>query len=42
MLDPELLKRIAELEAQNLELLAENDRFREMLGLPQKRSTPNV
>lgn len=39
MSEPELLKRIAELEAQNLELLAENDRFREILGLPQKNST---
>ncbi|NDV80139.1 DEAD/DEAH box helicase family protein [Dysgonomonas sp. 511] len=38
MSDPELLKRIAELEARNLELLAENDRFREMLGLAQINS----
>ncbi|MDR1161207.1 MAG: helicase, partial [Tannerellaceae bacterium] len=40
MPESELLKRMAELEAQNLELLAENNRFREMLGLPQKETTP--
>lgn len=38
MLESDLTKRIIELEARNLELLAENDRFREMLGLPQKES----
>jgi superfamily II DNA or RNA helicase len=38
MSEPELLKRIAELEARNLELLAENNRFRKMLGLPQINS----
>ena len=36
MSESDLLKRIAELETRNLELLAENQRFREMLGLPQK------
>lgn len=35
----ELLKRIAELETRNIELLTENDRLREMLGLPQNNST---
>ncbi|MDR1883299.1 MAG: DEAD/DEAH box helicase family protein [Prevotella sp.] len=35
MSELELLKRIAELEARNLELLAENERFREMLNLPR-------
>jgi superfamily II DNA or RNA helicase len=40
MSESELLKRITELEARNLELLAENDRFREMLGLPQKNTAP--
>jgi hypothetical protein len=39
MSEQELLKRIAELEARNLELLVENERFQEMLGLPQKEST---
>ncbi|MBF0648010.1 ROK family protein [Dysgonomonas sp. GY75] len=42
MSEPELLKRIAELEARNIELLAENNRFREMLGLPQNNSTPKT
>jgi len=34
MSDPELLKRISELEAQNLALIAENERLRKVLGLP--------
>lgn len=36
MSESELLKQIAELKAQNLELLAENKRLREMLNLLQK------
>ncbi|GAB6009661.1 TOTE conflict system archaeo-eukaryotic primase domain-containing protein, partial [Dysgonomonas reticulitermitis] len=36
MSESDSLKRIAELEAQNLELLTENERLRKMLGLPQK------
>lgn len=40
MSESELLKRIAELEAWNFELLAENDKFREMLGLLQENPTP--
>jgi len=39
MSESELLKRIAELEVQNRELLAENERFREMLNLPKKNTT---
>ena len=39
MSESDLLKRIAELEAWNLELLTENERLREMLGLPQKNVT---
>jgi hypothetical protein len=39
MSESDLLKRIAELETLNLELLAENEKFREMLGLPQKNIT---
>ena len=39
MSEQELLRRIVELEAQNLELLSENEKFREMLGLPQKDSS---
>jgi disulfide oxidoreductase YuzD len=42
MSEQELLKRIAELEAQNLELLAENERFREMLGLPINNTTTHT
>ncbi len=42
MSEQELLKRIAELEARNLELLAENDKFRGMLGLSQNDSTANA
>ncbi|NDV97442.1 helicase [Dysgonomonas sp. 521] len=38
MSESDLLKRIAELESQNIELLAENGRLREMLGLTQKES----
>jgi superfamily II DNA or RNA helicase len=38
MSESDLLKRIAELEARNLELLTENERLREMLGLPQKNA----
>jgi len=34
MSEPELLKRISELEAQNLTLIAENERLRNALGLP--------
>lgn len=36
MSESELLKRIAELEAQNLKLVAENEELRKMFGLPQK------
>jgi hypothetical protein len=39
MFESDLLKRITELEAWNLELLAENERLREMLGLPLKNVT---
>lgn len=42
MSESELLKRIAELEARNLELLTENDKLREMLGLPQKNQQDAV
>jgi cell shape-determining protein MreC len=42
MSEQELLKRIAELEARNLELLSENKRFRELLGLPQKNFTTHT
>ena len=38
MPESDLLKQIAELETLNLELFAENERFREMLGLPQKNA----
>jgi superfamily II DNA or RNA helicase len=38
MSESDLLKRIAELETRNLELLTENERLREMLGLPQKKT----
>ena len=34
MSESELLKRISELEAQNLTLIAENERLRNALGLP--------
>lgn len=37
-----LHKRIAELEARNVELLSENKQLREMLGLPKKEITPKV
>jgi Uncharacterized protein conserved in bacteria len=40
MPNSDLHKRISELEVQNQELLAENKRLREMLGLPEKESTP--
>lgn len=36
MSDPDLLKQIAELQARNGELLAENEKLRNMLGLPKK------
>jgi hypothetical protein len=42
MSESDLLKRITELETLNLELLAENERFREMLGLPKKNTTVTV
>ncbi|MFT4073008.1 MAG: hypothetical protein QM654_13925, partial [Dysgonamonadaceae bacterium] len=35
-----LHKRISELEIQNQELLAENKRLREMLGLPKEKISP--
>ncbi|NDV65297.1 TOTE conflict system archaeo-eukaryotic primase domain-containing protein [Bacteroides sp. 224] len=38
MSESELLKQIAELKTQNLKLLAENERLREMLNLPQKNT----
>ncbi len=40
MSESELLKRIAELEAKNLELSEENDRLREMSGLPLQKPSP--
>ncbi|MDL2322846.1 DEAD/DEAH box helicase family protein [Bacteroidales bacterium OttesenSCG-928-A17] len=39
MSDPDLLKQIAELQALNSELLAENEKLRNMLGLPKKEPT---
>ena len=36
MTEVDLLKRIAELENRNIELLAENKQLREILGLPEK------
>ena len=42
MSEQELLRRIVELEAQILELLSENEKFREMLGLPQKDSSTST
>jgi hypothetical protein len=35
MTERDLLKRIAELETRNFELFEENERLREILGLPQ-------
>ncbi len=40
MTESELIKRVAELEAKNLELSEENDRLREMLGLPLQKTSP--
>ena len=40
MSESELIKRIAELEARNLELSEENDRLREKLGLPLQEPSP--
>lgn len=40
MSESELIKRIAELEAKNLELSEENDRLREKLGLPLQKPSP--
>lgn len=40
MSESELIKRIAELEAKNLELSEENDRLREKLGLPLQEPSP--
>jgi hypothetical protein len=40
MSESDLLNRIVELEAQNFELLAENEKFRKILGLPQRCSIP--
>ena len=34
MLESDLLQRIAELKALNVALLAENEKFRKLLGLP--------
>lgn len=42
MSESELLKQIAELETQNLELLAENRKLRDMLGLPQRSITQDA
>ncbi|MDH8701516.1 superfamily II DNA or RNA helicase [Dysgonomonadaceae bacterium PH5-43] len=39
MPDPDLLKQIAELQALNSELLVENEKLRNMLGLPRKEPT---
>ncbi|MDR3326811.1 MAG: hypothetical protein LBT04_01535 [Prevotellaceae bacterium] len=41
MSESELLKRIAELETQNLELKKENRRLRESLGLPSEEAQVN-
>lgn len=38
MSESDLLKQIAELQARNSELLAENEKFRNMLALPKKET----